>query len=175
MNKVWGYDLLRLCKDGRQGLRLKKDQAILFKPIRNCIVSQEFCTKERSDAGANKIDSLHHTTLEAPQSIVFPPNFYRQESMQDAQFIWRRWCHVVFVTYHFLLKSIWVYRLIRNNLKWINLALTLQILDYSTDILEFNTMPMSQLIRLDFSSLEERNVENCQHHIPRPDMAFHLR
>ena len=54
-------------------------------------------------------------------------------------------------------------RLIRNNLKWINLALTLQILDYSTDILEFNTMPMSLLIRLDFSfSLEERNVENFQ-------------
>ena len=53
-----------------------------------------------------------------------------------------------FVTYHFLL---------------LNLALTLQILDYSTDILEFNTMPMSLLIRLDFPfSLEERNVEIFQ-------------
>ena len=29
----------------------------------------------------------------------------------------------------------------------------------------FNTMPMSLLVRLDFSSLEERNVENLQHHI----------
>ena len=30
MNKVWGYYLLRLHKDGRQGRRLKKDQAIFF-------------------------------------------------------------------------------------------------------------------------------------------------
>ena len=40
-----------------------------------------FCAKEGSDARTNKIASRHHTTPKAPQSLVFPPNFYRQEFM----------------------------------------------------------------------------------------------
>ena len=41
----------------------------------------KFCAKEGSDARTNKIASLHHATLETPQSLVFPPDFYCEEFM----------------------------------------------------------------------------------------------
>ena len=40
-----------------------------------------FCAKVGSNARTNRIVSHHHATPKAPQCLVFPPIFYRQEFM----------------------------------------------------------------------------------------------
>ena len=83
--------------------------------------------------------------------LSFPTNVYRQE------FMMRRLYKCSNAT--------WILLCINFVEGYMSLGLYITTSKYLTlQILDFKTMPMSQLVILDFSlSLEERNVENFQH------------